>query len=131
MLCHHDVGRIGRIIRRPSMAEPVPLFLTQFYNYIRVSSSSFRFGSKQSIQGPHHHLGMATKDESSKEQKVSYMSLSNKGQLALCCLARSAEPIAMASIQVRGTGVLFLNSDINKHEVVHVLPTQIFRSFGI
>lgn len=33
--------------------------------------------------------------------KVSYMSLPNKGQLALMCIARMADPLAATSIQVR------------------------------
>jgi hypothetical protein len=34
------------------------------------------------------------------ERKVSYSSLPNKGQLAILCLARMADPLATASIQV-------------------------------
>ena len=35
-----------------------------------------------------------------KEKKVSYMSLPNKGQLAILCIARLADPLAVTSIQV-------------------------------
>ena len=35
-----------------------------------------------------------------KEAKVSYMSLPHKGQLAILCLARLADPLATTSIQV-------------------------------
>lgn len=34
------------------------------------------------------------------EKKVSYMSLQNKGQLAILCIARLADPLAATSIQV-------------------------------
>ena len=34
------------------------------------------------------------------EKKVSYMSLPNKGQLAILCIARMADPLATTSIQV-------------------------------
>jgi hypothetical protein len=34
------------------------------------------------------------------EKKVSYMSLPNKGQLAILCIARLADPLAATSIQV-------------------------------
>lgn len=35
------------------------------------------------------------------ETKVSYMSLANKKQLAILCVARLADPLAASSIQVR------------------------------
>lgn len=34
------------------------------------------------------------------DKKVSYMSLPNKGQLAILCIARLADPLAATSIQV-------------------------------
>ena len=35
-----------------------------------------------------------------KDKKVSYASLPHKGQLAILCLARMADPLAQTSIQV-------------------------------
>lgn len=35
-----------------------------------------------------------------QDKKVSYMSLPNKGQLAILCVARLADPLAATSIQV-------------------------------
>lgn len=35
-----------------------------------------------------------------KDKRVSYMSLPNKGQLAILCVARLADPLAATSIQV-------------------------------
>jgi hypothetical protein len=35
------------------------------------------------------------------EKKIGYMNLPNKGQLALLCIARMADPLAATSIQVR------------------------------
>jgi hypothetical protein len=39
--------------------------------------------------------------EPAKEKPVSYMSLHNKSQLAILCIARMADPLAATSIQVR------------------------------
>ena len=35
-----------------------------------------------------------------KEKRISYLSLPNKGQLAILCIARIADPLATSSIQV-------------------------------
>jgi len=43
--------------------------------------------------------GSAALDPKPKDQKISYMSLPNKGQLALLCMARLVEPLANSSIQ--------------------------------
>lgn len=40
------------------------------------------------------------------EKKIGYMNLPNKGQLALLCIARMADPLAATSIQVR---LIFIN----------------------
>ena len=49
---------------------------------------------------PASAVGEAAVESKPKDAKVSYMSLPNKGQLALLCLARVADPLAATSIQV-------------------------------
>lgn len=45
--------------------------------------------------------GHAEPAAKAKEAKASYMSLPHKGQLAILCIARLADPLATTSIQVR------------------------------
>jgi hypothetical protein len=49
-------------------------------------------------------IGDAAPFKPPKEKPVSYMSLPNKGQLAILCIARLADPLANTSISVRLTG---------------------------
>lgn len=46
------------------------------------------------------------------KEKVSYMSLPNKKQLAILCIARLADPLAASSIQVRFVPPNENNSDL-------------------
>ena len=49
------------------------------------------------------------------EKKIGYMNLPNKGQLALLCIARMADPLAATSIQVYFTFILHIShSDIER-----------------
>lgn len=58
--------------------------------------------------------------------KVSYWSLPNKGQLALMCVARMADPLAATSIQVQMRQVLRVRqSGLTLRSDVHVLSAKV------
>lgn len=67
-----------------------------------------------------------------KDQRASYMSLPKKGQLAILCLARIADPLAISSIQVHQTLLLsLLQLLLTIPLVLYVLATQILRSTSL
>ena len=67
----------------------------------------------------------AAVDSKPKDAKISYMSLPNKGQLALLCIARVADPLAATSIQVPSALQVSVLCKLTLYPVVHVLSTQV------
>ena len=61
-----------------------------------------------------------------KEKRISYLSLPNKGQLAILCIARIADPLATSSIQVNEDPTRFdrfYKLVLNTRIGLHVLST--------
>ena len=103
----------------------------------RNASNSQANGSTPSAihqQDPSTGKGNLEAGPGLKEKRISYLSLPNKGQLAILCIARMADPLATSSIQVNEDPTRFdwfYKLVLNTRIGLYVLSTQILWSFRV
>lgn len=97
------------------------ILITELFTYIRYSNLYLHQNITPNTMSP------PQTPLTQPDKKASYLNLPRKGQLAIQCLARIADPLAISSIQVC-TEAFDEREKLSILSVIYVLPVAILRS---